>query len=324
MVSWHKGFWAVVVLGVGIAAGTAYLLMPKTDEKPTGRDDSAVPTQLSRRLYAEGIDCAPESEASTHNSLAVNPKNPNVIYVGVEGRGVFKSIDRGATWQRITNGIAVYPDKDWPDEPCFYDIGRIVIDPADPEHLLMAITDMSSGYIDWPYAQTGGVWESFDGGTSWRQILTGELNAAGTGALAFDPTNPKVIYFGVNSDYPTFSEAPIRTTLNRKGILYKTADGGRTWEELPTGVLTGTQGVAVFIDAENPDNLWLFTQSHDHIQLGGGRYIEEPIAEQYGPMRSSDGGKTWESLAERLPPERRLIFDGDVAKHNFRRLIVRS
>ena len=294
-----------------------------TEEPVTASTDPNL-ARLSERLLAEGIDCTTENELSTENSLAVDANNPNIIYVGVEGKGVFKSADKGANWRKIVKGILVYPDRNNPDEPCFYDIKKIVIDQANSQHLFMAIGDMSSGYIDWPYAETGGVWESLNGGESWYQIMQGGLNTAGTGAFAVDPSNTKIIYYGVNSDYPTFAEAPIKESLNKIGILYKTIDGGKTWEELPTGVLTGTQGTAVFINEKSPYNILLLTQSHDHIQLGGGAYREEPIEKQFGPMKSSDGGKTWIALAENLPKDRRLLFDGDVSKHNFDHIIARS
>ena len=281
-------------------------------------------SRTHENLKRDGIDCSVENTQDTKNSFVIDPKNSNIMYIGVESKGVFKSTDSGISWKKSSNGIIAYPDISNPEELCYPDMARIIIDPTNSQRLLLAPADMSSGYVSWPYGETGGLWESIDAGQSWHQILQDDINAAGTGAIAFDTTNAQTIYFGVNSDPPTFMEAPIKEPLNKLGVLYKTSDAGKTWEEIPTGVLTGTQATAFFIDPKNSNNIILMTQSHDHIYQPDGSYIEAPIDEQFGVLKSSDAGKTWTSFMESLPEDRRLIFDGDVAKNNFNNMIVRT
>src|SRR3989344_5222664 len=192
----------------------------------------------------------------------------------------------------------------------------------DNQKLLMVTSDITSAYIDWPYGETGGIWESLDGGESWRQMIKGNINVAGSGNLAIDPKNNKIMYYPVNPDIPTFEEAPIKESLNKKGSVYKTTDGGISWEELKMPMLPSLQAVVIAIDPENSNHLLFFTQSHDHI-YGESSITEVFLHQQHGILESFDGGKTWVAIGDTLPDPYRTLFDGDVSKNNFKHIIVR-
>ncbi|HLD80907.1 MAG TPA: hypothetical protein VJA40_02805 [archaeon] len=277
----------------------------------------------SQNLREYGIDCSFENANDTRNSLAIDPSNPDTLYVGVEGKGVFKSTDGGSTWNSSSNGILAYPDMASPGQKCYPDMAKMVIDPRDTQRVLLAAADVSTGFIDWSYAETAGIWETLDGGESWHQLITDlTVNAAGTGALALDPGNSDVIYYGVNTDPPTFKEAPVKETLNRNGPLYKSVDNGRTWKEVESGMLPGIQATGVFVNPKDSLELVLLTQAHDHVYHE--TYIDEVFSRtQLGPMKSGDGGKTWEALAGLLPEPYRNPFDGDVSLNNFDHWLVR-
>lgn len=277
--------------------------------------------RTKENLRVRGIDCSFENDHTTKNSLAIDPQNTNTLYVGIEGKGIYKSTDGGITWSKKSKGIIAYPDEKNLAQLCPPDPNKIIIDPTNTQRLLLSPGDISTGYIDWPYGETGGVWESVDGAESWHQILKENLNAAGT-SLALDPQHPQTIYFGVNSDPATFDEAPIKEALNTKGVIYKTTDSGNTWEELKTGMLPGLQASGIFVNPQNSQHIVLLTQAHDHQYFEN--YIQEIFSHtQFGPMTSMDGGKTWTKLAENLPAPFRDPFDGDVSIHNFDHMIVR-
>ena len=286
-----------------------------------GRRDQKLEGQ-SRRLLEIGIDCTHENTYGTRNSLAIDKKNLNILYIGVEGRGIYKSIDQGKTWKKSIKGLVAYPDMNNKVEMCFPDIAAIYIDSEDNQKLLMVTSDITSAYIDWPYGETGGIWESLDGGESWRQMIKGNINVAGSGNLAIDPKNNKIMYYPVNPDIPTFEEAPIKESLNKKGSVYKTTDGGISWEELKMPMLPSLQAVVIAIDPENSNHLLFFTQSHDHI-YGESSITEVFLHQQHGILESFDGGKTWVAIGDTLPDPYRTLFDGDVSKNNFKHIIVR-
>ena len=236
--------------------------------------------------------------------------------------GIYKSTDQGITWKRINNGFLAYPDKDNTGDFCYPMVSEMVIDPTNSQRLLMAPADITSGTINDPYSETAGIWETLDGGESWHQLVNGEMNAAG-GAVAIDPNNPKTIYFGVTHDAASFLRANPKIFFNEVGILYKTTDGGITWEELTTGLLTGLQGCRVFVDHKNSNNLILITQAHTHSYEKDGTQIEVALEEQFGPMKSTDGGQSWTALADKLPEKYRITFEADVSPNDFDHIFVK-
>lgn len=277
-----------------------------------------------RYLRENGIDCTHENTYATYNSLAIDPENPNIIYVGIEGRGVYKSTNKGSTWKKIIKGLVAYPDMKDKSELCFPDLSQIYIDPANTKRLLLITADITTAYVNWPYGETGGIWESLDGGESWKQLINGEINVAGSGSLAVDPKNPKVMYYPVNPDPPTFLEAPIKESLNKKGSVYKTVDGGKSWQEMEMSMLPGLQAVRIFIDPKDVNHIVFFTQSHDHkYDERGSVQAELFLHKQHGVLETFDRGKTWTALGEKLPAPYRALFDGDISKNNFDHWIVR-
>jgi photosystem II stability/assembly factor-like uncharacterized protein len=119
------------------------------------------------------------------DALAIAPSNPNVIYVGTgqvemrydlpSGRGIFRSDDAGKTWRHL--GLDATRA-----------IGRIVVDPKNPDVVLAA----ALGHIFGANPDRG-VYRSEDGGRTWKKTLFVDEN---TGAvdLAADPRNPAVVY----------------------------------------------------------------------------------------------------------------------------------
>lgn len=156
-------------------------------------------------------------------SMAVDPHNPNTIFVGTGeanfnfdaywGVGVLKSTNHGATWKRyggnIFGGLG---------------IGRIAVDPANSKILLLsAILDSAPGPKGQNNAANVGIWRSTNGGISWKHVLSG---TAGTDVV-FDPANPSIAFAGLG-----FS-----STISG---VYKSTDGGQTWTLLSSGIPTGT------------------------------------------------------------------------------------
>lgn len=294
-----------------------------SQKKPEGKQDNQLESS-KQYLKENGIDCTHENTYATYNSFAVDPQNPDILYIGIEGRGIYKSQDKGVTWQKMVQGLVAYPDSNDKTELCFPDLSFIYIDPANTNRLLLVIADITTAYPSWPYGETGGIWESLDGAASWKQLITGDINVAGSGSLVVDPRHPSVMYYPVNPDPPTFLEAPIKTSLNQKSSVYKTVDAGKSWQELEMPMLPGLQAMRIFIDPNNSDHILFFTQSHDHKYNEKGQVQEEVfLHEQHGIIETFDGGKTWNSFSERLPDPYRALFEGDVSSNDFSHMIVR-
>jgi photosystem II stability/assembly factor-like uncharacterized protein len=204
-------------------------------------------------------------------AVAVSEWDPNVVYVGggevtirgnvSHGSGMWKSVDAGKTWSSIGLSDSRH-------------IPRIRIHPRNPDLVYAAVL----GHLFGPNEERG-VYRSKDGGATWERILF-VSNEAGAVDLNMDPTNPRVLYAAFwNVDRTPYS-------LNSGGPgsgLWKSTDGGDTWDELTgkdNGLPTGTLGIiGVTVSPVNPERIWAIVE-----------------AAKGGVFRSDDGGESWKKI----------------------------
>ena len=169
-------------------------------------------------------------KVSSIGAIAVARSNSDIIYVGTGeanmrgnvtwGGGVFKSIDAGKTWTDL--GLTDTRQ-----------IGAIIVDPADPNVVLVAAVGHAFG----PNAQRG-VFRSTDGGKSWNRVLY-KNDLTGAIDLAADPHNSKIVYAALWQ----VRRQPWNFSSGGPGSgLYRSTDGGVTWTQLsghglPDGIL---------------------------------------------------------------------------------------
>ena len=200
-------------------------------------------------------------------AIALAPSNPRVLYVGTgeadmrsdiaQGNGAYKSTDGGRTWSHI--GLADTQQ-----------IGRIVVDPRDPDRVFLA----ALGHPYGPNAERG-VFRSTDGGKSWHKVL---FKDADTGAIdiAFRPGDPSVMYAALwQTRRPPWSVYP---PSNGPGSgLYKSTDGGSTWTSITGHGFPARPGrIGLALAPSRPDRVYAMVDATD-----GGLY------------RSDDAGATW-------------------------------
>ncbi len=210
-------------------------------------------------------------------ALALAPSDPSVIYVGTgqvaprwdlaSGDGVYRSDDGGASWRRA--GLADSRH-----------IGRILVDPRDPDTVLVA----ALGHV-FGRNEERGVFRSTDGGATWAKVLYLD---ADTGAvdLANSTDRPDTVYAALWQvrRYPW--QAYFTPADGTGSGIYKSTDGGVTWTKvgdagLPAGPL-GRIGLAVA------------------PHTGGERVYAVVTARAAGGLyRSDDGGATWRRTNDR-------------------------
>lgn len=211
-------------------------------------------------------------KTSSVGAVAVADSDPNVIYVGMgeacvrgnasNGDGVYKSVDGGKTWTHV--GLENT-----------YHIGAVKIHPKNPDVAYVA----ALGHL-WGPNDERGVYRTTDGGKTWKQVLTRGKDA-GAVDLAFDPSNPRVIY----AAFWQVRRNPYHFDSGGPGSgLFKSTDGGDTWTDIsrapgmPRGVL-GRIGVTV--SPANPERVWAVVEAQDG-----------------GVFRSDNAGRTWTKTNE--------------------------
>ena len=239
------------------AAGWTEIAAPAYPPKPP---DSSDPVEWKNRLVwaleAGGAD------------------QPGVLWAGTLPGGLFRSGDRGASWELVRGLWDVAQRADWfgggYDVPGIHSIS---VDPRDSRRLLVAVS-------------CGGVWRSDDGGASWTISATGmradymppELNE---NEAVQDPH--RIVRCGADPD--------VLWCQHHNGI-WRSADGGRHWQEITTAPLSHF-GFAVAADPGDGGGAWFVPAESDQRRVPRGAAL--------AVNRTRDGGASFTSLRAGLP-----------------------
>ena len=198
-------------------------------------------------------------------AIAVAESDPNVLYVGMGehavrgvmtsyGDGVYKSTDAGKTWYHI--GL-----------PMSRHISRIRIHPNNPDVVYVA----AQGALFGPNEERG-IYRSMNGGDSWEKVLFVDNNT-GAADISMDMNNPRILYASMwdHQRYPW----TVRSGGPGSGI-YKSIDGGDTWEKLTKGLPAKMGKVAVDVSRANSEVVYANIE-----------------ADKSGVYKSTDAGKSW-------------------------------
>jgi photosystem II stability/assembly factor-like uncharacterized protein len=222
---------------------------------------------------------------SSYVGLAVDPHNPDTVFVGSNGEGVFKSSDGGAHWTEASSGLRgtnaggvvidpknsarlyaatttrVYKSLDsgtgWTALPWWtpnLNPGPFLLDPHDPDTMYVG----TAGFEDGP---SGSIYKTVDGGKSWRGLNSPDWG--GVRSLTTDPDDSSIVYAGTD-----------------QWGVYRSRDGGETW--VP-GTPPVRQAHSIAVDPKRPDTIY------------AGLFSPAPV------FKSMDGGATWAAASTGLP-----------------------
>jgi photosystem II stability/assembly factor-like uncharacterized protein len=215
---------------------------------------------------SEGLPAAPAT------SIVLDPKSPEdsrTLYVASFGHGVFKSTDGAKTWRDASAGLG---------KPGNMDVYSVKLH-ADGT-LFCSITGKRDGS---QFPVVGGLYRSTDGAQSWTCITDSQpLHWAGD--FDFDPRDSRTIYIAA----ATAPQLP-------EGGIYKTTNGGASWERMPvdfpTDMQSYVQAFFVRVNPKHPDTVYLSATTH-------------------GLFVTTDAGKSWREV-KGIPftPVQRVTID---------------
>ena len=204
-------------------------------------------------------------------AIAVSVSNPDVIYVGSGeglhrpdlsvGDGIYKSMDAGKTWIHLGLRDA-------------QQIAQVAVDPRNPDRLFVAV----AGHPYGPNEERG-IFRSLDGGKTFEKVLYRDENTGGAD-VQIDPANPDVVYASLWES----REGPWENSTwdGTNGGIFKSTDGGKTWNQLSKGLPDKIVQANLAIAPSSPRTLLATVRTPGMSKL----------------YRSDDGGESWVNASD--------------------------
>jgi len=205
--------------------------------------------------------------------LAIASSDQDIIYVGTgeanagggslayDGNGVYKSINGGDSWVHL--GL-----------DSIGSVGKVIINSDNPDICFIG----AMGYL-FENNNNRGIFRTMDGGNSWENVLF--INdSTGIIDMAIHPAQPDTIYAAA---WERVRRVDRRSYGGPSSGIFRSFDGGDTWQELTTGLPTTAGRIGITISESNPEILYAF-------------YVHETTGLTKGIYKSLDNGDTWTSL----------------------------
>jgi photosystem II stability/assembly factor-like uncharacterized protein len=255
--------------------------LPAARIPPAPNPTSAAERMASWRRHVEMRDASvfrnlewravgPQQAGARVEAIAVPPGNHGTIYVGVGSGNLWKTTNNGITWAPIF------------DKESTFSIGDVAVAEADPSIVWVGTGETQPRHSGYSYAGTG-VFKSVDAGATWRNM--GLHDTHHIGKVLIDPRDPDTVYVAALGHF---------WTRNEERGVFKTTDGGTTWEKV-LYIDDGTGVVDLVMDPS--DSSVLIAAAWQAVS--GEATVSGP---ESGLYKSTNGGATWRKLTGGLPP----------------------
>lgn len=240
----------------------------------------SLPTSASGQSLTESVlanleyrEIGPTRRSGRFVDIAVPSDDPHTFYIATASGHLWKTTNRGITFDVLFD-----------DQPDVFSIGAIAVAPSDSEVLYLGSGEANNSRSSY---WGNGVYKSTDAGESWTNM--GLADSHHIGRIVVHPTNPDIVYVAALGRL--YSENPERG-------LYKTTDGGRSWDQVLAPEVEGrTIGVVdAAMDPSDPNTL--YAASYDKVRLPFTFDLGGPGSRLY---KTTDGGDNWIQIGQGLP-----------------------
>lgn len=253
-------------------------LSPVFDEQVTGSIGAVAIADAPESWPGWTDDDAPEdrAEAGKGKIVWVGTGEGNNRNSSSWGHGVYRSTDSGATFEHA--GLERT-----------HNIPQLAVDPRDPDTCFAA----AMGPL-WNQSPDRGLYKTTDGGATWNNVLAID-DTTGCCDVMLDPNNPDTVYAAM---YTRIRKAWSYTSGSESGGIYKSTDGGATWNKLTQGLPNRTSRIGMAIHAADPRILVAVVASDEG---GWGTDPFDNFSRAGGVFRSENAGETWERVSPLAP-----------------------
>lgn len=250
-------------------------------------------------------------DGGTVRSLAIDPKDPDRIFLGTSAGNLYLSTDKGASWSRFAR----------PGNSAEMVLDHIVIDPIDPRNIFVAAWNAQLPSSD------GELYRSKDGGKSWE--IVADLHGKSLRALSIAASDPKTLVVGAldgiyrsrngGHDWEKISPEnhaeiknvesvaidPVNPDVIYAGtwhLPWKTEDGGKTWHNIKKGVIDDSDVFSIVIDPSQPANLF--------ISACSGIYRSESAGEMFRKIQGIPYSARRTRMLQMDPTDHNVVYAG--------------
>jgi photosystem II stability/assembly factor-like uncharacterized protein len=199
--------------------------------------------------------------------------DPKTIYIAPATGGLWKTSDGGDSWKPLF------------DEQATLCLGDIAVSQSNPNIVWVGTGEANArNSVSWG----DGVYKSTDGGKTWKNM--GLKDTRHIGRIVVHPKNPDIVYVAALGHI---------WGPNKERGLYKTTDGGMTWQQIKF-ISENTGFIDLAMDPSEPELLYASTYCVRRDGFAGGN-PKTQTGPDTGLFKTEDGGQTWHKMTEGLP-----------------------
>ena len=237
-----------------------------------------VPAELAAQSLKQVLstveyrEIGPTRQSGRFVDIAVPRQQPHTFYIATASGHLWKTTNRGISFDVLF------------DQEDVFSIGAIAVAPSDPNVLYLGSGEANNSRSSY---WGDGVYKSTDAGESWANI--GLLESHHIGRIVIHPSDPDIVYVAALGHL--YSE-------NEERGLYKTTNGGRTWQRVLGPQVEGRRIGVVDMVMDPTDSDVLYAASYDKVRLPYTFDLGGPGSRLY---KTTDGGDNWIQIGQGLP-----------------------